>query len=314
LFQARRIKLGFDPEGELIEFRAEENASMNDKNENSKEKRVVDGDSLTVREKTNELEVKGNKPFAARIISENIEVRAKEIVLSFDNNNLEARGGVKALLKPQIKKNQSIGFFSKENSVFVIADEMRYIDEDKRFHFNEKINEKIKIWQEKESLSAQRVIMEEETGKIQCSGGVESFFPLEPGKEKREEMIRISAERMNFEHDEKLLFYEEKTSLRIQDIRLDAKTLSVYLMEKKGKMEKMVARGEVIILKSQNEGRGKEAVYDPNKEVIVLSGSPELIDKNRGVTRGDKLTFYLADGRIVVENKEKKRSVTVIKS
>ena len=70
---------------------------------------------------------------------------------------------------------------------------------------------------------------------------------------------------------------------------------------------------KVIIVQDVGEARGKEARYDPDKETIILLGNPVLEDKERGITKGDKLTFFLADGRIFVENKGKERSVTVIK-
>jgi lipopolysaccharide export system protein LptA len=78
-------------------------------------------------------------------------------------------------------------------------------------------------------------------------------------------------------------------------------------------MKETVARGKVIIVQDVGEARGKEARYDPDKETIILLGNPVLEDKERGITKGDKLTFYIADGRIFVENKGKERSVTVIK-
>ncbi len=43
-------------------------------------------------------------------------------------------------------------------------------------------------------------------------------------------------------------------------------------------------------------------------------GNPILIDEDKGKTEGSKLTFYMADGRIVIENKDRERSETVIKS
>ena len=46
---------------------------------------------------------------------------------------------------------------------------------------------------------------------------------------------------------------------------------------------------------------------------IELTGNPKLFDKNKGESEGDKLTFHLADDRIIVENKDRKRSETVIK-
>ena len=69
-----------------------------------------------------------------------------------------------------------------------------------------------------------------------------------------------------------------------------------------------------MILQEGKEGRGGEAVYDLKADTVVLTGNPVLVDKEKGVTEGDKLTFHLGDGRITIENKERDRSSTVIKS
>ena len=52
---------------------------------------------------------------------------------------------------------------------------------------------------------------------------------------------------------------------------------------------------------------------DVENETIVLLGNPVLIDKNKGKVEGDKLTFFIADDRITVENQGQERSITVIK-
>jgi lipopolysaccharide export system protein LptA len=70
----------------------------------------------------------------------------------------------------------------------------------------------------------------------------------------------------------------------------------------------------VVVVQGDREARGEEANYDLEEDTIVLTGNPVLVDKVKGMTEGDKLTFYLADGKIVIENKERGRSVTVIKS
>ena len=74
-----------------------------------------------------------------------------------------------------------------------------------------------------------------------------------------------------------------------------------------------MAEGEVSIQKGQVEGKGKQARYYVTNNSIILVGNPVVIDKIRGETRGDKLTFFLADDRILVENQERERSVTEIK-
>ena len=75
-----------------------------------------------------------------------------------------------------------------------------------------------------------------------------------------------------------------------------------------------LTEGFDVITHGENQGRGEKAVFNVKKDTIVLTGNPVLIAKDQGKTEGIKLTFYIADGKIIVENKDRERSVTVIKS
>jgi lipopolysaccharide export system protein LptA len=70
----------------------------------------------------------------------------------------------------------------------------------------------------------------------------------------------------------------------------------------------------VTITEELREGKGEKALYDLEQETMVLTGKPKVVDKQKGVIEGDKLTFRLGEGRIQVENKDRERSTTVIKS
>lgn len=72
---------------------------------------------------------------------------------------------------------------------FITAQKVRYTEEQKRFLFKEKI----KMWQERKTLTAEGVILNEETGTISCSGGVKSTAFYAP-KEGEEERIEIAAQ------------------------------------------------------------------------------------------------------------------------
>jgi lipopolysaccharide export system protein LptA len=76
----------------------------------------------------------------------------------------------------------------------------------------------------------------------------------------------------------------------------------------------IAASQNVVVLLDQNEGRGDEAIFEVKKDILVLTGDPVLIAKDKGKTEGAKLTFHISDGKIIVENKDRERSVTVIKS
>jgi len=103
------------------------------------------------------------------------------------------------------------------------------------------------------------------------------------------------------------------STLAVQDAILRAQSISVYLGEEDKSIQKIVGKKKVVITQNMGEAFGEEAIYDPEKESLVLLGNPVFIDKDKGRTEGDKLTFYMADGRILVENQERERSLTVIK-
>ncbi len=102
--------------------------------------------------------------------------------------------------------------------------------------------------------------------------------------------------------------------LNTNAMKLTSADLSIRLKEEGNEMDRILAKGKVVILQETKEGRGEEANYDLKADTVVLTGSPVLVDKEKGITEGDKLTFYLGDGRILIENKERGRSATVIKS
>jgi len=157
---------------------------MIDQEENSEERRLIEGDALIIKDKTDVLRVKGKGPYEARVASSGSEVFAEEISIFLDNNNLEVKKGVKVVLNSKKGEKKRIGLFSKEQPILINAREMRYFDEEKRFLFNGDI----KAWQEKRILLAEEIVLYEDTGKILSTGGVKSIFPHKPKmKKKRKE-------------------------------------------------------------------------------------------------------------------------------
>ena len=309
LIKAVEIRFLFSREGELEEFCAQEKAMIAEVEEGSEPVRVIEGEFMTTTENTDVLDVSGEKDRKPRLLFKNSEIYASEIIVFLDTRDVELKGEVKAALRLQREGERSIGFFSREQPVFVASQKMRYSEQEKRFHFKERI----RMWQGSKSLTAEEVVLDEETNKISCSGGVRSIASNEP-KEEEEQRIEISAQTMYFDPDENLIVYKEKGSLRIDQTNLQSQSIFVHLKGKKGDMESIVAKERVIISLNDRKGHGEEARYDLDNETVVLLGDPVLIDKDKGEIRGDKLTFYMTDGRIVVENKDRERSVTVIKS
>ncbi|MDH4258610.1 MAG: LptA/OstA family protein, partial [Candidatus Aminicenantes bacterium] len=303
------VEFEFDTEGELTRFLASKSASVTKQGEGPDEQQMIEGHTIAKDRESDILWVTGKGAYEARIGSPDRDVFAKDIAISLENDNLEVKKGVKVILKSKSDEESAIGMFSKEHPVFIQAEEMRYMAEERRFLFNGDV----RAWQEKKLLRASEIVIDDKTGNMICTGGVESLIPHTPKGQEEEEQLKISSERMTYIPEENRVTYLEKSTLRIKEAILTARSISLYLDEEENDVQKLVARDKVIIQQEWGEAYGEEAVYNPEEESLVLLGNPFLMDRNKGKTQGDKLTFYLADGRIRVENKGKERSVTVIK-
>jgi lipopolysaccharide export system protein LptA len=309
--QSDVMNILFDREGGLQEFSALNKANMIERGKDAQVERTMSGDEIFIGEQGAILKVRAGKEGEARVDTRDSEIAAGEISLNPRREILDAKGDVKAILKLQPEKTEAVGFFSNEKPVFITCRGMRYEKEQDRLL----LREGIRMWQDKEMLFAEKLEVLKKTGDISGEGSVRAVFPFVPKKEEgKEERIEMGGEKMNLNAKDNLLTYEQNCWLKAQNIDLKSQSLFAYLREKQGEIQKIEAKGNVIITEESREGRGTQALYDLEKETIVLTGNPTLIDKEKGVIEGDKLTFYLGDGKILVENKNRERSVTVIKS
>ena len=162
-------------------------------------------------------------------------------------------------------------------------------------------------------LKANDFTLFKDTGRFQCEESVESLFSYTPKNKDTEEKIKISSDSMRFKPVESVIIYDTDCKLNVRNTELLAQSLSVSLHKESAELLNIFAYSDVKIIQNTYEGRGKEARYNLGNEMIVLLGDPVLIDKDKGKTEGDKLTFSLGDGKIFVENQDQKRSKTIIK-
>jgi len=309
LIQGESLAFAFNREAQLVGFKVLKKAKITEKRKDSEDLKIIEGEMMSLQEGSQLLEIRGKKGLKPSIVFSGSKIYGDEMDVFIDSGDLELKGEVKTAFQLQAGKEKTFGFFSKEKPVFISAQEMRYLEEEKRFIFREKV----RMWQEKKTLIAEEVSLMEEAGKISASGKVKTIIPYKPQKGEEKEM-EIGGETLNYDRAQSSLSYDGECYLKVRNNSLSAQSITVSLKKGEGEMETIQAQGEVVIIQNQSQGQGKEANYDIAQETIVLTGNPVLIDKNKGRIEGDKLTFYMADGKIVVENKERERSVTIIKS
>src|SRR5262249_32887254 len=73
----------------------------------------------------------------------------------------------------------------------------------------------------------------------------------------------------------------------------------------------IVAEKNVVVQQTTRRATGDRLVYTAADGKFVLTGGPPMVaDAQQGTIKGDSLTFYSHDDRIVVESKESSRTVT----
>jgi lipopolysaccharide transport protein LptA len=308
--EGKSVEFRLNREGELVRFFANTDAEITEWDEKGEKQRRVHGDSIALEDDKNSLVIRGKEGLRASVSTGDSDIKAEMINISRKTNNMEASGKVQMIFSVQEDGKRAIGFFSENKPVFITTEEMRYFASQERFNFSGGN----KVWQGKDILFADVLNIHKDTGRVSAEGNISSTFPYVPKDKDEEERVTITAEAMSYNPDKALVHYKGTNTLEVENILLKAQSVFIHLEKENGEIKRITATDDVVITQEQYQGRGERAVFDMRKETIVLTGNPVLIAEDQGRTAGTKLTFFIADGKIVVENKGRERSVTVIKS
>jgi lipopolysaccharide export system protein LptA len=306
--QAAGLRLSFGREGELEGWMASGDVRMSLAGKPGDE-RDVEGDTVAYSVKPGLLTVRTKAGGIARLESAGSRIEAAAISLETGPGKAGASGGVRCLLKPR-PDGAPVGFFSKDASLFVTCRSLTSFGDERRLHFEGQV----RLWQDNGAIQADELDVLESSGELRGRGGVTAGLPFRGRSPSEERRIEIGGGEMTFSPADRTATFRRGSLVRTPDFQLAAGTVAVSLLEGKKEVKSLIASGSVVVSHGLYEGRGGEAIYDPGAETVVLTGSPVLVEKGKGSSRGDKLTFRLGDDRILIENKGQGRSITVVKS
>jgi len=127
--------------------------------------------------------------------------------------------------------------------------------------------------------------------------------------------ILITAEKMTLKNLEGLIIFEHSVSIKNGELKIDADYAEVFLSsaevpssnpDKSGEgreVSKIVATGNVAIKKGLQRAKAEKGVYDRKKEVIVLTGHPEVWDDGYNI-KGKVITFFIAEETTLVSESQ----------
>jgi lipopolysaccharide export system protein LptA len=309
-FEAGELEFFYGPDGALRDFNLRREVRI--LGEAEKQIRLVEAPKIDYNANQGDLVVDGLGGLASTI-SSGREAKAEKMFLNLKSNDFRMVGDVRIVNHPQPGEKRGAGLFAPDDSVFMIGDEATYEAEGSVFRLS---GENARLWQDRDSLEAREVEMNEETGDLTAKHGVRSVFFHRPKGKERDERIEVKGERLDRLAKTNRVFYEQSCSLSVEGIVLRSGRLILEPDEEAGKFKRIYADGgRVTILQGERRAEGDQADYDLAEDVIVLTGRTVLEDKEKVFVQGRKLTFHPADGKIIVENQDaSERSVTIIKS
>jgi lipopolysaccharide export system protein LptA len=78
-----------------------------------------------------------------------------------------------------------------------------------------------------------------------------------------------------------------------------------------GQLERIVAQGHVEVHQPGRQAAGDQLIYTAAEDRFVLTGgSPSIFDAEQGKIRGDSLTFFRRDDKVLVEGRDSSPTVT----
>ncbi|HOL68282.1 MAG TPA: hypothetical protein PKX93_12580, partial [bacterium] len=156
--------------------------------------------------------------------------------------------------------------------------------------------------------------LDKETGEIKLTGGIKAnlAYSCEAGSVlKRAE---IKADELSLLPADRAFRAEYETNFSGEEFKIQAQQLTFYFEgEKPDELTRLEMSGPVSFVWKDYEFQGAGGLYLPAEEVFVLSGQATMKDTEGNQIEADKLTLLTLDDRITVENKGRKRSMTVLR-
>lgn len=245
---------------------------------------------------------------AARVWDSGGSTAADRIVLDQKSGDMAAQGSVVSTRLPD-RKGGSSAMLSNEENLEAKADRMLTTDRNQKVRYEGSVV----TWQGANRIQADRLEIDRRARRLLAEGNVVSRF-LEKRKDqpksggpKAPPFVTVQAPRLAYTEENRMAHYTGGARLVREDMEVKASQIRAFLKEANAdsSLDRAYADGQVEILHTEpgrtRKGTGEHAEYHVAEEKIVLrGGEPALVDSLRGYTRGQELTYFARDDRLLV--------------
>lgn len=205
------------------------------------------------------------------------------------------------------------GFFSG-NVVLFSPDKNAYITGNKISGTPDMVvaSGNVRSWQDENQLETGKLTIDRKTMNLTLEEVNYVNCLIKSGKDKTNR-VYLSADHIRLLSDERKIIAEGQVAMNLNEVKVKVPQVRINLDQSDGKKLKSVELfGTLEVNWKDYLARGQKAVYQSEQDKLEVSGSPELIDREGNRVEADKLTLYLSDDRILVENLKRERSQVIL--
>lgn len=282
----------------------------------------------------------------ARISDATGSADADSIQLNQMSGDFSAEGNVSSTRLPDKKKDDTGGgMLSEDEPLHARAKKMSSSDNSQQIRYEGNAV----LWQGANRLEAETVEIDRENSLLKARGHVVSQLldkasdsspaasdkdakskpspskksAAAPGKSATNQAARVftivKASELEYNDETRVADYKNGVTLDRPNMKVKAHDIRAFLRDNSddSSLDHAFADGQVEIVQTApgrvRNGTSEHAEYYVDEDKVILEGgSPQFIDSLRGNTRGEKLTWFSKDDRLLVNGVESKPVKTVI--
>lgn len=273
---------------------------------------------------------------SARVSDDAGSTVADKIVMDQGTGDMDAQGHVVSTRDPDKNQKPGTSMLDDTEPMQAKADRMQTHDKNKQVHYQGKTV----IWQGANRILSDVLDIDRDEGTLHAKGNVVSELvdkadskPDKPGLKKVAATTKeapapiftsVYAPELLYNDDDRIAHYTGGVKMIRQKMTVTAQELTAYLTPKQegsddSSLDHTVATGGVTVFREISEGRtrtgtGERCEYFTKDEKVVLTGGfPRMLDSYKGITQGDRLTYFSEDDHLLVDGAGKKPVYTEMK-
>lgn len=239
----------------------------------------------------------------ATVVTDGHTLKAKQIEFSPRAQTARATGAVIAELaggRGSATSANATGLFPSAKPVFVNADELVMRQESKIALFIGNV----RAWQDTNTILANELQVQGAGETITARGGVRTLLS-NTGSEARKTPLQSTSEQLIARKNERRIELLNKVTI-VDETRTLRSEKATFFLDANRKLERMESEQNVSLVETatNRKGGGDKAIYQVEKKMILLSGSPASISDPSGSVTGQQISFDLTRNRVQVMSPE----------